>query len=455
MTKLISINPATEKKIGEVDNSSQKEINNKVSKSKAAFENWGKLKLNIRIGHLKKVVKEIEKNKKHLSEMATNEMGMPISDSKCDVDDAIHYFNWYLTNAEKYLSPEVLHEDSNFIHTVYHEPIGVQASITPWNYPASNAIWGFAQSLVCGNTVVHKTSEECPLFGKLIEKIFTKHLPDGVFNEVYGAGDVGKELVNGNIDLISFTGSTKTGKYLYKVAAKKFIKIILELGGSAPGIVFDDADLEQAVDNVFFNRYGNCGQTCDGLKRLIVHEEIADQFIDLLLKKTSKVKVGKPQDEKTQMGPLISEKQLNTLIKQVADAKNKGAKILTGGKKIDSEGFYFEPTVLINVKQNMLVWKEEVFGPVLPVVTFKKNEEAVNLANDTKYGLGSYIYTADKDRGMRVASGLHTGMVSVNSVSYVQPFNPFGGCKMSGMGSEHGKFGFQDLTQIKIVSSDK
>lgn len=456
MAKLLSINPANKKKIGEVEVSSENEVRKKVDKSRKGFEKWAVLSLEERVRHLRKVVKEFKRRKEELATLATREMGMPITDSRYDVDDSISYFNWYLENAEKYLSPEITFEDEKTRHAVYHEPVGVVAAITPWNYPTSNTVWAAGQGLVSGNTVVYKTSEECPLFGKLIEKIMNKHLPPGVFEEVYGDGEVGKRLAHSDIDFINFTGSTRVGKYLYKVASEKFIKIVLELGGSAPGIIFADGDLEKAVENVFFNRFGNCGQICDGLKRLIVHEKVASKVIRLLQERIKITKMGDPMKKDTELGPLVSAEQLKVLIEQVQDAKKKGAKVVIGGKEVkEMGGYFYAPTLLTNVRRGMRVWKEEVFGPVLPIVSFKTEEEAIRLANDTKYGLGSYVYSKNISKAKRVSSKIKSGMVSINGVSYVEPFNPFGGCKLSGLGREHGKYGFRELTQIKVVSSEK
>jgi len=342
-------------------------------------------------------------------------------------------------------------------HTAYREPIGVSANIAPWNFPCSNFVWSIGQSLVSGNVVIYKSSEEVPLFGKLIEEIFNQSgLPEGVFSEVYGDGEVGNILVNGNIDLICFTGSTNTGKYLYKVASEKFIKAFLELGGSAPGIIFEDADIDRTIDSIFGNRFLFSGQICDGLKRLIVHESKKDEVITKLVEKVNNTKVGDSLDESTEIGPLVSEKQLLALEKQVDDAIKKGAKVEVGGERLNiNGGFFYKPTVLTNISFDMNVWEDEVFGPVLPVVTFKTEEEAIKLGNDTKYGLGGFVFTEDKEKAKRVALALKTGMVQVNNAIYLKPSSPFGGYKESGIGREHGKFGFLDLTQVKVVAEEK
>lgn len=457
MKTLISINPSNYKVLGEVKISSKQEIKEKVEKAKAAKKEWQSLGITERVKFLQKVTDAFSKRQDEFALLATREMGMPISQSKYDVSDGLNYFNWYLDNAEKYLSPETTFEDEKTIHQVFYEPIGVAAVIVPWNFPMSNFIWGAGQNLVVGNTVVFKNSEEAPLCGKLIEEIVNNAgLPEGVFSEVYGDGKVGDLLVQQDIDLISFTGSTRVGKYLYKVAAEKFIKIVMELGGSAPGIIFEDADMDRLLETIYFARFINCGQACDALKRLIVHKSRFDEVVGKLKRKLESVKVGNPEDETTDIGPLVAERQLKLLEEQVKDTLEKGAKVVVGGKRAKSlKGAFYEPTLLTNITPNMRVWQEEVFGPVLPIVPFKTEEDAIRLANDTKYGLGSYLFTEDKERAKRVALQIEAGMVSVNDVSYIKPYNPFGGYKESGIGREHGKYGFHELTQIKVVAMEK
>jgi len=454
---LVSLNPSTNTPIAEVPTSTQEEVKMKVEKARAALETWKNLGLEKRIELLRIVVSNFEKRQEEFAELSSKEMGMPISQSHHDIGGAIEYFNWYLDNAEKYLSPEVVYEDDDMIHTVHYEPTGVVAAITPWNFPASNFVWMVGQNLVVGNTVVFKDSEEVPLCGKLIEQVFTESgLPEGVFSEVYGKGDIGDYLVHQDIDMICFTGSTATGQELYKIGAEKFIKVFLELGGSAPGIVFEDADLDKVLDTIYANRFDNCGQICDGLKRLIVHENKLEEVIQKLKSKLDSVTVGDSSNHETDIGPLVSQKQLDALQLQVKDALDKGAKV-EYKKELNPElkGFFYSPMILTNINKDMKIWNEEVFGPVLPIVTFKTDEEAIELANDTKYGLGGYLFTEDKQKFRDVASQIKTGMVQNNDISYVTPSSPFGGCKVSGMGREHGKFGFYELAQIKLIAEDK
>ena len=457
MSKLISTNPANYEVVGEVEFSTEKEIIEKIKKANIAKKEWRDFGLEKRIKLLRKVVERFIEKKEELAQLATREMGMPISQSRFDVDDSVRYFNWYLDNVSKYLSPEVVFEDDATKHTVFYEPLGVAAVITPWNFPLSNFVWGAGQCLIAGNVVVYKTSEECPMFGRLLEETITSCLPEGVFSEVYGDGKTGDFLVHQNVDLISFTGSTKVGKYLYQVAGEKFIKAVMELGGSAPGIVFEDVDLEKVVGIIYQNRFTNCGQMCDALKRLIVHESKFEEVVKELKTHLESIKVGDPQDELTDIGPLVAKRQLELLEDQVKDAIEKGAKVVIGGKAVGGggRGAYYEPTILTNVTKDMRVWQEEVFGPVLPIVSFDTDEKAIRMANDTKYGLGAQLYTNNKEKALEIASQIESGMVSINTASYLNPCSPFGGYKDSGIGREHGKFGFAELTQVKVVAIEK
>jgi acyl-CoA reductase-like NAD-dependent aldehyde dehydrogenase len=455
--KIKSTNPSNQAVIGEVNESSEAEIQQKVVAAHEALTVWKELGIAGRVKHLRKVVENFKKRDEEFAELASKEMGMPISQSIHDVHGAIEYLEWYLDNAEKYLSPEVVYEDDETIHKVYYEPVGVVAAITPWNFPASNFVWMCGQNLVVGNTVVFKDSEEVPLCGKLIEEVFNESdLPEGVFSEVYGKGNVGDFLVHQDIDMICFTGSTATGQILYKIGAEKFIRVFLELGGSAPGIIFEDADIDKTIDTIYANRFDNCGQICDGLKRLIVHESKYDEVVEKLKKKLQEVVIGDASDKKTDIGPLVSDKQLQSLKVQVEDAKEKGAKVLFE-KKVPSglKGSFYPPTLLGNINPDMKVWNEEVFGPVLPIITFKDEAQAIRMANHTKYGLGGCVFTEDKEKAERVALQIQTGMVMMNNVSYVQPPTPFGGCKASGIGREHGKFGFHELSSVKVVAREK
>lgn len=455
--KLTSINPSNNQILGEVEATSEAEIKQLVANAHAARGAWRDLGIDGRNQVLTKFYSLIEKSTETLARLQASEMGMPINDATIDIEDGVRYLKWYSEHAKECLAPEVSYEDDQSIHTVYREPRGVVAVIIPWNYPMSNFVWQCGQNLVAGNVVILKHSEEVPLFSKQLEVIAKQSgIPDGILSFVYGDGKTGDFLAHQDVDMICFTGSTKIGKYLYTVAAEKFIPVLFEMGGSAPGIIFEDADIPEIIDTVMMNRFTNSGQVCDGLKRLIVHKSKYEETIKLLTEKIQTKKVGDALDESTEIGPLVAERQVKALEIQVEDARSQGATIVTGGKRpIGLSGAFYEPTLITNIKRTTKVWTEETFGPILPVVSFETEAEAVELANDTSYGLGSYVFTKDKARMERVARQIQAGMISQNNLSYLKPSNPFGGYKSSGLGREHGKYGFHDVTQIKVVVKEK
>ncbi len=458
MAELVSINPANYERIGSVKVSTLQEIKQKVELANKAKLGWKELGVVERAKYMEKLFKEFQKRKRDIALLVTKEMGKPISDSRDDLEWDVDYFKDFVVNGPKYLKDEITFEDNKSVHKIVYEPIGTAAVIVPWNFPFANFMWGVVPNLIAGNTVVFKHSEECPLSGKLIEELMDNAgLPKGVFSEVYGDGQVGQALVEQNIDLIWFTGSSKVGKHLYEVAGKKFIKAILEMGGSNPGILFEDVDVNNEIIEKLYNaRFSNCGQVCDALKRLIVHESLFDEVVVKLKNKAEKIVVGDPKNEKTELGPLVAKRQLELLEAQIKDAVQKGAKVVTGGREPKGlKGAYYLPTLLTNVKPNMRVWQEEVFGPVLPIVSFKTEEEAIKLANNTIYGLGAEINSKDKKKALRVASKIDAGCIDVNKSNHWLPCNPFGGYKASGICREHGKHGFQELCQIKVISVSK
>jgi len=457
MQQLKSINPSNYQVLGTVEISNLQEIENKVKLAQNVQQEWENLGIEKRVALLRKAMAELKSRKAEFILLESREMGMPISEARADFDATADYAHWYFENANQYLSPETTLENEKEIHQVFYEPVGVSAVIIPWNFPLANFVWGALQSLIAGNAVVLKHSEEIPLCGKLIEDIFSRPLSKGVLGEVYGAGEVGKLLVQQEIKMIAFTGSTRTGKFLYETAGKRFIKAVMELGGSAPGIIFADADLDLSVESVVSERLLNAGQCCDGLKRLMVQENILAEVVQKIASLFSAKKIGLAEKESTEIGPLVAKRQLELLSAQVEDAKAKGAKVMAGGNSLEQKlgGAFFEPTVLTDISPEMRVWKEEVFGPVLPIVKFKTEQEAIELANQTAYGLGSYVFTQDQERAARVAGFVKTGMVSINGTNYLRPFNPFGGYKNSGFGRQHGQYGFHEVTQVKIVAKNK
>lgn len=433
------------------------EILEKVQRARMSQFSWAKFDLSKRLNILRGLHAIFEENKDKLAELTALEMGMPIKEAQDDIDGGLAYFLWYLDNAPQYLKPEVTYDLDTEIHEVHRVPVGVVASIIAWNFPFSLFIWQAGQSLIAGNAVVFKHSEEVPVFSNFLEKLIdSSELPHGVFEMVIGGRAAGAFLIQQDIDMITFTGSSQVGKEIYKVAAEKFIPAVMELGGSAPGIVFEDADVGEVIESIYINRFLNCGQSCDGLKRLIVHESLFEETVEKLRQQILGKKQGQAIQYQTDLGPLVSQQQVDKLKSQVEDAVTKGARIECGGKKPENlKGAYFEPTILTNISQNMAVWKEEVFGPVIPVIPFSNYEQAMELANDTQYGLGGYVFTRSKQLAMQAAQDLKSGMVTHNNCSYVQPGNPFVGIKSSGMGSENGKYGFEEVTRLKVMVIEK
>lgn len=451
-----SYNPANNKLLGQVKSTSVDEIKQIVNNSKQAFENWGCLTLNERLSFIKKIYDEIKTRKKELAKIVTNEMGMPIAESLFDIDSGLENIEWYIDNAKNIIGEKITYEDEQEIDKVLFEPKGVVAVIIAWNFPFSSFVWQAISNLVVGNTVIIKHSEYVPLCSKYIYDIVSNILPQNVYSVVYGDGEVGENLVKQDIDMICFTGSTKTGEYLYKIAGDKFIPIVLECGGSAPGIVFDDADIDSVIEAMYSNRFANNGQICDGQKRLIVHESKYDEVCKKFKQYVESKKIGNPLEENTELGPIVSISQLEKLENQVEDAIQKGAQLLCGGKRIELDnGNYYLPTILTNISKDMKVYNEEVFGPVIPIITFKTLEEAINIANDTQYGLGGYVYTSDKSKFDTVVKNLKTGMIALNNLYYLKPCNPFGGYKKSGMGKNNSKYGLRELCNMKVVTYEK
>lgn len=458
MTKLVSTNPGKNyEEVGSIDISTEAEIKEAVSTAKKAFPAWRDLSVKERGEYFEKLAVVLENKLEEISLMQTREMGKPISDSKREVEKRIDYIRHNIKLAEETLKPDVVDDSDSQTTTVHFEPFGIMAAITPWNYPTSTFIISVTQALLSGNTVVAKSSEECPLTSKLLDDAFKEAgFPEGVLQVVYGDGSVGEMLTNQDVDFIHFTGSSKVGKMIYEKAAKKFIPVVLEMGGSSPGIVFEDVNKENTCSVVCGERFSNCGQICCALKRLFVHKSIFEGFSQKVAEEVKNYVVGNPEDEKTTMGPLVAKRQLDLLETQVKDAIDKGAKILTGGKKPDGlEGAYYEPTVLVNVTKDMQVYTDEVFGPVLPIMPFETEEEAMELANDTPYGLSAFVYTNDKERAKRLAKEIVTGNVSVNGADYTTHNAPFGGHKASGMGSSDGKYGYYQVTKMKTVAEKK
>jgi acyl-CoA reductase-like NAD-dependent aldehyde dehydrogenase len=451
---IVSTNPGRNYElVGEVRVSSAAEIAVAVREARAAQPAWQALGVAGRVKALEAVPSLFEQHRQEIAEIIAREMGAPAARADGSTSWALNRMRWNLDNAAVCLAPEVTFENAEEIHKVFYEPLGVAAVITPWNFPQSNFVMGAFQPLLAGNTVVYKLSEEVPMFGQLLDRLLVAaKLPAGVFTQVYGDGRVGEALARSDIDAIFFTGSSAVGRKLYKIGAEKFIPVHLELGGSDAGIVCEDANIDEAVPQIFDARFYNNGQICCGLKRLIVHVTRFDEIVQKLTSYIKARRIGDPLQEDTELGPLVAQRQVDLLKAQVEDARTQGATIVVGGREPPGfKGAYYEPTLITGIKPSMSVWKEEVFGPVLPVVSYKTEDEAITLANDTIYGLSGYIYTESRARAEKLASLMQTGSISHNDTDYSGPHNPFGGYKMSGFRKTGGKYGLRDACRVKAV----
>lgn len=456
--KIASYNPGKAYEfIGEVEISSPEDIHRAVQEAHLAKLAWKELGLSARRLFLERALDLFTESKEELSSLISQEMGKPISFALSSYQNFLNSYREFLDLGAKSLADEVTYEDDQSRHRIVYEPIGVTAIIAPWNHPFGMFIWGVIPNLLAGNTVVFKHSEECPMSGKYIEGIMSSaQFPEGVFAEIYGDAEQGEQLLKEELDFIWFTGSSNVGASIFEIAGSKFVKSVMELGGSNPGLLFADADIDAAVAKCANKRLSNCGQGCDTLKRLFVEEGVFDEVIAKLQLEFQSKKLGLTDDPKTEVGCLAAKRQLELLEAQVSDALSKGAQLVCGGQRApDLDGAYYMPTLLTGVTDQMRIWKEEVFGPVLSVYPFASEKEAVERANDSSFGLGSLVFTSDQERAARVAAKLQTGTVEVNGASHWLTCNPFGGYKRSGMGREHGTHGFRELCEIKVISEEK
>ncbi|MFH0835624.1 MAG: aldehyde dehydrogenase family protein [Candidatus Micrarchaeota archaeon] len=449
MAQIKVVNPANSKVVGAIQPYGKKQVDSAVKKARTGFKEWAETDFSDKRKILLKYSSLLGKRKKELAESATAQMGKPITQSLGDAIDASQETKWFVNNAEKALASEKIDAKS----TLAWEPVGVVACIKAWNFPIDLVSWSAVPALMAGNTIVFKHSELTPFSGRQLTALMHEAgVPENAFVLIEGAGETGRALVDSDVDCVSFTGSSKTGLEIAAKCGARLVKSVLELGGSSPAVVFGDADFDYAVQMVLASRFGNCGQACSSAKRLIVHSSIAEQFIDAVKEKAEALALGDPMDKRTAIGPLASFKQLKKLEKQVADAKRKKAKIILGGKRPQgkefAKGAFFEPT-LLTAPRNSAVWREETFGPVLAIRTFKAEREAIELANDTAYGLSAQVYTRDWEKGRRVASKIIAGSVFVNAQWAGVGKCPWFGVKQSGWGFEGMAYGFREFARPK------
>jgi acyl-CoA reductase-like NAD-dependent aldehyde dehydrogenase len=448
--KVKTINPTTEEVLNEYKIMTKEQINDKVKKAQITFQDWKK-DASKRTGLLHDFANQLRKDKENLAKRATNEMGKAIKEARSEVEKCAWAMEYYADNGQILSTDEVVNTDARKT-VIRFQPIGVIGSIMPWNFPYWQALRFAAPSLMIGNTIVLKPASATMQCGIEIEKTFNKvGLPDGVFQTLVGDSSVAESLIDSDINAVTFTGSVPVGAKVAQRATSQIKKTVLELGGSDPFIVCEDADIEKASNGAVKGRFINCGQSCIASKRFIVVKNVANEFIEKFVQKTEKLKVGDPLSDDTDIGPLVNAGGLKKIDSQVKESVKEGAEVLTGGEQIGKKGYFYRPTVLKNVNPKMQIAQEEVFGPVAPIIVAGDEVEAIELANDSEYGLGASIWTQDLDKAERLSNSVESGIVSVNNVVASDPRVPFGGVKKSGFGRELSRYGMLEFVNIKSV----
>jgi len=451
MKKLPIINPATEDVIAELNEDTKQSLQNKFELLKAAQRSWQQKPLPERIAIIEKFSALLEENMEKLASVLTSEVGKPLQQSRNEINGGRARIKWLTENSDKYLSNEIMSHQKGMEERISYEPLGVICNISAWNYPYLVGINVFVPALLAGNAVMYKPSEHSSLTGLEIEKLLKKAgVPENIFHVAIGAGSIGELLLELSFDGYFFTGSYKTGKYIYEKLAQKMIPVQCEMGGKDPLYVADDIeDIKKVAAGTADGAFYNNGQSCCAVERIYVHEKVYDQYIDEFVKEVKSWKAGLPNEEGIYIGPLSRNEQLNLLETQVTDALNKGATILTGGQKINGKGYFFEPTVLVNVNHTMAVMKDESFGPVIGIMKVKSDEEAIQLMQDTEYGLTAAVYSADKRKAENILKQINAGTGYWNCCDRVSASLPWSGRKHSGFGLTLSHAGLRVFTKPK------
>ncbi len=459
------IDPSTGEYIAQVSVASELEVENAILAAREAFDNgsWSKLDLDSRNDFLLQISQGILDVAQELGRVETLNTGKPIKESTfMDVPSSAKTFEHFAQKLEEYLKEDPIESIENTKSILVREPVGVVVLIVPWNYPLLIACWKLAAALAAGNTVILKPSSLTPLsvmeLAKVIQKI---NLPKGVVNIINGSGEkLGNLLCSDKrVDMVSFTGSGDVGKNILQYTSSNIKKSIMELGGKSASIIYNDIDLDVVVNSSLCSIFLNQGQMCTAMSRIFVQENVYEKFVSEFVKKAKQIKIGPGSDFETQMGPLVSESQLRKVLEFVVQAKEDGATILCGGRRVSGgdfdKGFYFEPTVITDVVPAMSIFKEEVFGPVVCIMKFKNQDEVIKLANNSDFGLASCVWSQDEAKAQSTAQSLNAGTVWVNTYGMFYNELPYGGFKQSGFGKDLGKQGFLEYTRLKNIIIDQ
>lgn len=428
------------------------QLEKKIAKADKAYQSWKNTEIAARSQLLQKVADLMRQKKTELAKLITLEMGKLIAQSESEIDMCASVYEYYAKNATEFLKDKPIKTDDGNAF-IRNTPTGIILAVEPWNYPFNQVARLAAPNIVGGNVVVLKHASNVPQCAVMIEKLFKEAgAPEGVFTNLpMGPKRIAKLAADKRITGLSLTGSEKAGASLAEAAGKNLKKSVLELGGSDAFIVLDDADVDLAVEKAFLGRFGNMGQACTSSKRLIVMDKVADEFLTKFKAKIENLKVGDPMDRNTEIGPLSSEDAAKKVAKQVADTVKAGATVVIGGKRIKRPGAFMEFTILTDIKPGMVAYDEEIFGPVASFYKVKTEQAAIDLANVTDYGLGGSVFSKDKDRAIRVASQMDTGMVYINQNVSSQPDLPFGGTKRSGYGRELSALAMDEFMNRKLI----
>ncbi|MBT2552525.1 NAD-dependent succinate-semialdehyde dehydrogenase [Arthrobacter sp. ISL-5] len=450
-------NPATGETVKAYPTATDEQIHAAVTTANAAFKAWNRTALADRVKLLGRVAELYTERRDELAAIITREMGKPVFQAQIEVDIVASIYRYYAENGPTFLEDEELEVAAGGTAIVRKDGLGVLLGIMPWNFPYYQVARFAAPNLMNGNTILLKHAPQCPESTLAMEQIFRDAgAPEGAYANVFATnGQVADIIADPRVQGVSLTGSERAGSAVAEIAGRNLKKVVLELGGSDPFLVLDSADLDQAATHALFGRFGNTGQACNAAKRIIVADAVYEQFVEKFVGAVTSVKVGDPTEADTFMGPLASAAALDGLAEQVDDAVAKGATVLTGGGRLEQPGSWFQPTVLAGVTEDMRAFSEELFGPVAVLYRVSSEDEAVELANNSAYGLGAVIQSTDPAKAAEIADRLDAGMVYINEAPGTAAELPFGGIKRSGVGRELGRYGMDEFVNRKLIRTAK